>query len=162
MADFTNVDELLADLEQKLAECMPRASTYEEIANLIAANAKSRLGQYQQQEGIFPAWSPLAPSTQDERERLGYARDEPLLRDGTLRDAIKATGTEAAALVAVPSEMVPSDDGREEVNIGDVADYLERGTPYMPPRPFLGPALLAKREEAMAIVRAHIDEVLGR
>ncbi|CAN7329508.1 hypothetical protein LJR084_001925 [Variovorax sp. LjRoot84] len=96
-----------------------------EGAKAIQADAKSRFGVYQDGEGGFPAWANLAPATVDDRIRLGFTPDDPLLRSGTLRDSIKVTavGSEAAVGSTDP-----------------VMLYQEQGTSNIPPRPVLGPA----------------------
>lgn len=87
-------------------------------ARAIAHEAKSVIGTYK-----FD-WEQLAPATQKERESLGYVANEPLLRDGTLRDSIHYTVIDA-----------------NEAEIGsndDVAVWQELGTSTIPARSFLG------------------------
>ena len=101
------------------------------VAKKIEATAKEEIGVYQPEVGPFQEWAPLADSTENEKARLGYAVDAPLLRDGTLRDSIKH---EVAGLEAVV--------GSES----DIAAYQEFGTDKIPPRPFIGPAAFRNKE----------------
>lgn len=98
-------------------------------ANTVAEDAKERIGHYQQ------GWEQLAPSTVAEKTRKGFAGvalpggdggDNPLLRTGDLRDSITQWAT--------PSEFVVG-------SADPVMLYQEMGTPTIPPRPVLEPAL---------------------
>lgn len=104
----------------------------------IEATAKAEVGVYQPEAGAFAAWSPLAASTQDERVRLGYTPDEPLLRSGGLQGSIshQVSGLEA----------VTGSDS-------DVMVYQELGTDRIPPRAVLGPAAIRNK--------ALIEKTLG-
>lgn len=96
-----------------------------EGAKAIQADARGRLGTYQDGEGPFPAWANLAEATVDDRLRKGFTPDDPLLRTGDLRKSIttKVDGNVAG----IGSE-------------SPIALYQEQGTSKIPPRPFLGPA----------------------
>ena len=96
----------------------------------IEQTAQSEFGTYQGEVGAFPAWAPLAQATQDERVRLGYTPDDPLLRSGETRDTVThaVSGTEG---------VIGSDS--------DVMVYQELGTPDIPPRPVLGPAAIRNK-----------------
>ena len=112
---------------------------------IIETDAKARLGEYQPAVGPFPAWPQLADSTQAERERLGYAGDEPLLRDGTLQRSIVHEVHGPRGTVGV------KDGGTEpggDASVGQVAAFMENGTAKAPPRPFMGPSAIAKGAEA--------------
>jgi len=93
---------------------------------MVQSDAILRLGHYQAAVGPFPKWQQLAAETQAERTRLGYTPNDPLLRDGTLARSIQIT-------IEGNTGYVGSDD--------PVAVYQELGTPRIPARPFLGPAL---------------------
>jgi HK97 gp10 family phage protein len=107
----------LAEMKRGLEVC----------AQVIEATAKHEIGTYQDAVGPFSAWPSLAESTQTERERLGYTPDDPLLRRGDLREGIQR---EVSGLTAV----IGSKD--------DIAAYQEFGTDKIPPRPFMGPAVI--------------------
>lgn len=77
---------------RSFAAFMARSVAYERVADTAARGAvaematafvKARIGH----PDLLPP--PLAPSTQAEREHLGYAPDETLLRTGELRDSYK-------------------------------------------------------------------------
>ena len=97
----------------------------ERVARKVESTAKDEIGTYQPEVGPFPAWPELADSTKDQRVRLGYSENAPLLRSGELRDSI---GHEVADFEAV----IGSDS--------DIMVYQEMGTHRIPPRPVLGPA----------------------
>ena len=93
-------------------------------AKRIEKDARESIGTYQDAAGPFPEWAALADSTVKDRVRQGYAPDEPLLREGDLRDSITHQVEGASEAV------IGSND--------DVAVYQELGTVHIPPRPFLG------------------------
>lgn len=100
-------------------------SALEWIGNKVEKAAKEKIGEYQETAGSFVAWAELADSTKQDRERQGYPDNEPLLRDGELRDSIEHTVL------------------FQEVQIGSnrpIAEYQELGTEHIPPRSFLGGA----------------------
>jgi HK97 gp10 family phage protein len=114
------------------------------IAHEIEKTAKEEIGVYQPEVGPFPAWAPLSEFTVEDRIAQGYSPDEPLLREGTLRDSIsnEVHGLEAA--IGSTSE---------------IAVYQELGTDKIPPRPFLGPA--AYRNEKTIINTTAAAAVAG-
>lgn len=96
-------------------------------AELVQRNAKARLGDYQDATGPFNAWAELADSTKEDRVSKGYAENEPLVREGDLRDSIEVERHHHEAVIGSRSE---------------IAMWQELGTDRgIPPRPFLGPAL---------------------
>ncbi|HQT89701.1 MAG TPA: hypothetical protein PK677_14330 [Acidiphilium sp.] len=119
----------------------------EASAVLIEDRAKDIIGHYQTETGPFDVWKPLADSTRDEKQRLGYAPpDNPLLRTGEMRDSI---GHDAETMRAV----VGSDD--------DKAIWQELGTHgpnpgadgyHVPPRSFLGAAAFQKQDEVAELL----------
>ena len=105
-------------------------------ARAIQHEARRVIGTYDY------GWPELAPATQADREKKGYAPDEPLLRDGTLRDLIKYTVI-----------------SKEEAEIGsnsDIAVWQELGTSSIPARSFLAGAAA---HEARAVAHAMGDLV---
>lgn len=97
-----------------------------EAAEIVRDDAKRRIGEYQDHVGPFNAWAPLADSTMADRVAKGYSENEPLLREGDLRDSIEEDVRGNEAVVG---------------SVGDIAMYQELGTARIPPRPFLGPGL---------------------
>ena len=104
---------------------------------VIEAKAKAKIGHYQSESGGFPEWEPLADSTEEEKERLGYPLGAPLLREGDLRDSITH---EVGLLEAVVGSKSP------------IAAYQEYGTDRIPPRPFIGPAAFESKEVIFKIL----------
>lgn len=130
----------------------------EKAARVVEREAKAEIGEYQGQAGPFVAWAELAQSTKDDRVRNGFAENEPLLRTGDLRDSIGHT-------------VHMHDPQSGEATVGsnsDIAVYQELGTRHIPPRSFLGGALVRKTNEVKAIcgqevVRALVgDSVAGK
>lgn len=92
---------------------------------LVQSDAMMRIGEYQAAVGPFPRWQQLAPSTQEERARLGFTPNDPLKRTGELSRSIEIT-------IQGHTGYVGTND--------PVAEYMENGTSRIPPRPFMGPA----------------------
>jgi len=136
-------------------------------AEIIERDAKAKIGVYQDEEGPFEAWQPLAPATLyggvspeghhfKGKVELGYAPpDNPLLRDGTLRSRITHDASPFQAAVGVKSEVVSPAYG-DPVDIGDVAKWQELGTSRMPARSFLGGAAVHKGREAVTELAVEI------
>lgn len=119
-------------IQRTTTEALDRA------ARLIQQDARKRIGKYQDAVGPFQDWAELAESTQEERARLGYPANEPLLREGDLRNSIQREVVGDEAVIGSKS---------------DIAAYQEFGTSRIPPRPFIGPAAYANR--------AKIERILG-
>lgn len=101
-------------------------------AKVVEAEAKREIGTYQGAVGPFPAWAPLAESTQADRVREGFPADEPLLRTGEMRASIGHAVKGNVAVIGSNS---------------DKAVWQELGTKTIPPRSFLGGALMRKLPE---------------
>lgn len=111
----------------------------EKAGAMVEKRAREKIGEYQEQAGPFIAWPELAESTKADRARQGYPEDEPLLRTGEMRDSIGHTVHES------------------EVQIGsndDKAVWQELGTEHIPPRSFLGGAMVESLPK--------INEMAGR
>lgn len=106
-------------------------------ANAVEKTAKEAIGEYQGEVGQFPAWAQLADATENEKARLGYPTNAPLLREGTLRDSITNEVKALEAVIGSPS---------------DIALYQEMGTKNIPPRPFLGPAAIHNKKKIQQIL----------
>jgi hypothetical protein len=88
--------------------------------------AKAAIGTYTY------GWKQLAESTQTERASLGYPPNEPLLREGDLRNSIESQ----AELTMLGAEGVVGSSSM-------IAVYQEMGTSRgIPPRSFLGESLM--------------------
>mgnify|MGYP001077961367 CR=1 FL=1 len=113
----------------------------------VEKSAKGEIGTYQAAIGPFPAWAPLADSTEDQKARMGYPADSPLLASGEMQEsyAHEVAGLEAVIGTADPKAL-----------------YHEIGTERMPPRPVLGPALLHNRERIERLIgEAAVAGILG-
>lgn len=140
--EFANLNDFvlhLAETVVAIEEVEHRA--LKKCAEVIEKDAKNRIGEYQPTTGPFPAWEPLADSTEQEKARLGYPVDAPLLRKGNLRDSIRheVSGHEA---------VIGSQSG--------IAAYQEFGTEQIPPRPFIGPAAFDSKDKVQKILGAAI------
>lgn len=96
-------------------------------AEVIEKEAKRVIGTYDY------GWPQLAQSTQTERSRLGYPANEPLLREGNMRDSIEHT------IIDAHHAEIGSDS--------DIAVYQELGTATIPARSFLAGAAVHKEKE---------------
>jgi HK97 gp10 family phage protein len=138
MHEFNIMEAIVKMAEVALAIEEETHKALERAATVVEAEAKASIGSYQPEAGPFAEWAQLADSTLAEKEKLGYAPpDNPLLREGTLRDSIGhvVSGHEAA---------VGSNS--------DVAVYQELGTRRMPPRSFLGGAAVRKEGEVVELL----------
>jgi hypothetical protein len=105
----------------------------DELMKVLEAEAKGYIGEYQ------AGWKPLAASTVEEKTRLGYAPpDNPLLREGIMRDSIEHAS--APAYYGADGAIGSNDP---------VALWQEMGTSRgIPPRSFLGLAMSRSEEPA--------------
>lgn len=112
----------------------------EKVGRIVEKRAKAKIGEYQDQAGPFVAWAELADATKEDRARQGYPDDEPLLRTGEMRDSIQ------------------HQVGSHEVQVGsnsDIAVYQELGTKHIPPRSFLGGAVVDEMDRVVDTVGHH-------
>ena len=148
MREFANIAafaEHLVALDLAIAASAHRG--LEQVARLIERDAKSQIGHYQQAVGPFQAWAPLAMRTEQEKARLGYPLNAPLLREGNLRDSIEH---EVSGMEAVIGSKSP------------IAAYQEFGTNTIPPRPFIGPAAFKNKEAIQRILgEAVVEGIMG-
>src|SRR5580704_13969933 len=106
----------------------------EKACQMIEERAKNAIGTYE-----FD-WPQLAQSTQEKRVRKGYTANEPLLRAGHLKHSIgHVVGHEGFGTVV---GYVGTNDPNGK--------YHEFGTGRIPPRPFLGPAMMQSEHEIIA------------
>jgi HK97 gp10 family phage protein len=119
-----------------------------EAAKLIKKDARAQIGHYQDEVGAYPAWAPLAESTEEEKARLGAPADAPLEREGDLKKSFRSNF-----------------EGEDSVIVGStdpVMEFHEFGTSKMPPRPVLGPALLKNIETIQSLVGAStVDAIVN-
>lgn len=138
MKEFHSLTDLARHLgEVALSQHEMEHAALESAAVMVERRAKEKIGEYQQEAGPFIAWPELADSTKADRTRHGFAEDEPLLRTGELRDSIEHTVADGVAQVGSNS---------------DKAVWQELGTKYMPPRSFLGGAVVDKLDDIMKTI----------
>lgn len=114
--------EMIAEIENE------NRKSIETAAKIVETEAKRVIGTYDY------GWPQLAEATQDERERLGHTRNEPLLRTGEhIRDTIEHT--------------IVSDEEAQIGSNSDIAVYQELGTAKIPARSFLAQAAIHKEAE---------------
>ena len=115
---------------------------------VIEKDAKKQIGYYQGEVGEFPAWAPLADSTEAEKARLGAPPNAPLLRHGLMYASFGHT--------------VESDTEGVVGSTDPTMIYHEFGTSKMPPRPVLGPAAIKSRVKIQRLLgHALIEGILG-
>lgn len=117
---------------------------------IVQREARAEIGHYQEEAGPLVAWAELAESTKADRARNGYPENEPLLRDGTLRDSIQTAVSEVGAPLA---------EGAVGSN-SDIAVYQELGTARIPPRSFLGGAAIRSGEKVSQVLGAGVVSAL--
>ncbi|TXD58862.1 hypothetical protein FUT88_13370 [Ralstonia sp. TCR112] len=144
MREFSSLAAFATHLvELQTAVALEAHRGLKEVANAITKTAKDEIGHYQESVGPFPKWAELDKSTKKDRVQQGYSENDPLLRSGELRDSIENEVSRLEAVIGSKSE---------------IAVYQELGTDEIPPRPFLGPAVihnhrLIKRIFGEALVR---------
>ncbi len=138
MKEFQSLGAFAAHLvERQLETPVILHAGLEVVAAHIEKVAKDAIGEYQDAPGPFAAWPELADSTKAARLAKGYSENEPLLREGDLRDSIthEVRGLEAV----IGSE-------------SDIAEYQECGTATIPPRPFIGPAAINSEQVILDVI----------
>jgi phage gpG-like protein len=148
MRTFNSLGSFAAHLlSRDAAVAFAMQSGLEAVAQRVRDTAREELGHYQPAIGHFEAWPELADATKDDRVRKGFTENDPLLRSGDLRESIKAAHNRTEAVIGSES---------------DVAVYQELGTNKIPPRPFLGPAVLHNEEWIKRLLgRAFVSGFLG-
>lgn len=141
MIEFASLADLATHLVREHAMIEIGAHEGLELAAIILEReAKREFGHYQDAAGPFPEWAELAESTKEDRLAKGYSENEPLLRDGTLRDSIEHEAHGLEATVGSTSDIMP---------------YHEFGTSKMPARPVLGIALYRRADEIGKLIGAY-------
>ena len=164
MRQFSDISAFLRHMAVIAAKAsLTEATALRDAGRIIQADAQARLGHYQDAAGPFPPWEELAEITKEERARLGYAPNDPLLRSGTLREHIELQFDGKEAAVGVPDVEVGDGSPENEFrNIGEIAMAMELGG-HSPPRPFLGPAAFEKGHAAVAQMAVVLtDAVAGQ
>lgn len=119
----------------------------EEAAKRIEASAKAEIGHYQPAAGPFNEWEQLADSTEADKARKGFPSDAPLERTGQFRESWEHETDGLEAVIGSKDERAP---------------WFEFGTPKMPPRPVLGPAVVHNGEFIKKIIgKATVNGLIG-
>jgi HK97 gp10 family phage protein len=157
--EFTSIAALMSALQNDMKTITQSIhAVLDHVGEEVEAAAKDKFGVYNPAIGPFPAWAQLSDDTKADRAAKGYSENEPLLRDGTLRDAIQREVHEDHVIIGVRSG--PSHDGKADIS--DIGYWQELGTPKMPPRPFLMPALYQNQDHIIKIIGEHIIKKLER
>lgn len=141
MTEFKSIASFvdhLATLHAK--EALALRTGLKRSAEIVEKQAKSEIGNYQHAVGSFDAWQELADSTKEDRLKKGFTENDPLLRDGALRNSIKHEVHGLDAVIGSESE---------------IALYQEIGTNTIPPRSFLGTALENKQSQIVRLIGEH-------
>lgn len=118
-------------LALEVAELKHLHDGLEKCAVRIEKTAKEEIGHYQSGIGPFAAWDQLADSTEERKAKMGYPADAPLEASGEMRDSISHVTHGLEAIIgSTDPKMV----------------YHEFGTPKMPARPVMGPAVFRNKE----------------
>lgn len=119
-------DKFLSDIQKRLTDLL--VFTPDEKRQLYIAQGEVLLGsvlrQFIAQGGRYLShkWAPLAKSTKKAYKRRGYSSKPTLDRTGRLKSA---------------TQLRVDSKGPEVTNNVEYAEYLQFGTRYMSPRPFL-------------------------
>lgn len=145
MPTFNNMEEFFALLPSAIDRALAKAAN--DVAIEVQIKAQDKLGTYQQ------GWEELAESTQQDRASRGYSSDEPLLRGGTLRVSIDR---DASPIPGGHRATVGSNAPQARVQeLGGQAGHA-----YIPPRPYLAPAVVELEDEIQKTVAEYIVKEL--
>lgn len=97
--------------------------------------------------GHDPPLQTLAESTQTERVRLGYTPNDPLVRDGTLRESVEFEAIENIAGTGSSSFIAP---------------IHEYGNAHIPPRPAFHLGFLSAYPYLQRIWKGIIGQAIGK
>lgn len=141
--ELANLMELAVEMEVAAEVVAVRANkdSLRRAAQLVTRDARTQIGHYQPSAGAYPAWEPLAESTEEEKARLGAPENAPLYRFGGLKASFRYDP--------------PTEDSIDLGSTDSVMEYHEFGTVKMPARPVLGPALLKNIDEIQRIFGHH-------
>jgi hypothetical protein len=161
MREFSTFEELARYL-LRVARAVPRENerAAKDIGKHVVAAAKGKLGDYQLSfttpDGFsFPQWAPLAEATNADRISQGYPPDEPLLREGDLRDSISFTvsGAWHADTITVGT---PSTIGFwQEFGTPDAAHPIQ-------PRPFIGSSMAESLDWNLKRMRQAVEDAFRK
>lgn len=147
MKDFASIEAFIAHMAMVEQAVIRHAHAgLEKSAQVVEKAAKAELGYYQPAVGPFPAWDPLAESTLEHHAALGVG-DSPLLVTGQLYASIEHETQGHEAVIGTKM---------------DIGAYQEFGTDRIPPRPFMGPAVVHSKEKIEKIMsRGLVTAIVG-
>lgn len=145
---LSGFDELLAALGRLAAIEAELPAVGEDLAVQMAEDMKNELGTYQE------GWPQLLDATQQERAREGYTPDDPLLRSGTMQDAIHAWQGDDGQWEAG----IPADD--PTIVYATAQEFGTLGSAVVPPRPFVGPIAQDYGQKTVDGVAVKVEEAL--
>jgi hypothetical protein len=114
------------------------------LAPVIVANVQAIMGTSALQD--------LAPDTQTERVRAGFTPNDPLVRTGDLRESVVPFSAPTSGVSALGVAMT----------YDPVAEYHEKGTAHIPPRPAFRMGLLDSNRIAQTILSNLVGSALGK
>lgn len=124
-------------------------------AELIAQDARDRIGEYQDAVGDLPAWAPLSDATQADRVAKGFTADDPLLRSGKLRESIEVREVDEGAEIGVFDPAMTTIAAAMELGY-----WNARTQTVVPPRSYLRGAATVKGEAAAAEISTRVVAIL--
>ena len=160
MIRFVPTPQSRRDLEDFLdrLENIPRRMADDDEPIRAAIRRGFALNFDRESAGNGPRWAPLAEMTNDERERLGYPREHPILvRSGSYKASFVDDNAEGHVSAQGLSDIsLVIEEGSGDIRVGT----LELGWVNIPPRPVLGLNFVAEDEIADEIT-AILDRLLG-
>lgn len=136
--------------ERTAALAAAEARALDKVGNIVATDAKRRIGEYQEEVGPFPEWRDLAESTIADKEARGFAVPNPLERTGEMRDSIEFSREPSRVTIGSPDKKALWQE------LGTTGPRAGPDGYHVPPRPFLGPALFVNAEESAKIVAEEV------
>jgi len=120
-------------LEAHLVDAMQQA------AQLVRQEAQDEIGVYQ------AGWVQLADSTEQQKARMGYSANAPLLATGQLKNSFEYNVSGLKAVIGSNDRTIK---------------YHEFGTSKMPPRPVLLTSVTKKKNEIIELIGQHTANYL--
>lgn len=133
------LDEFLDRLEN-----IPRRMAGQDEPIRAAIRRGFLLNFERESAGNGPGWAALADATNDERQRLGYPREHPILvRSGSYKASFVDANAEGhVEAQGVSDTILLIEEGSGDIRVGT----LELGWVNIPPRPVLGLNFVAEDE----------------
>lgn len=140
---FTSMADFATALRKLKTAVKPSVvASLRDVGEVVLEEARDSIGEYQDGAGPFAPWAPLADSTQEDRIRLGFTPDDPLLREGKLYGSYEmdfGKQTQDVVEMGVGSEL-PQALGLE------LGGAYNGAAPNAPPRSVLGRAFVVTED----------------